>query len=134
MCTRDGRTRPGQLNGYIQILVFAVAGTALGDGIGVAWSTIGLLTGVWVVAPLVAGGLGFVLTGILDRVPAVRRELRPEPAITPTQYDERRLRPGAGGPLALGLVAVGAAASFVMGSNDVANATGSLVATVSSRH
>ncbi len=35
----------------------------------------------------------------------------------------------AGGVLAAALVVVGAAASFVMGSNDVANATGSLVAT-----
>lgn len=97
----------------IQILVFAVAGTALGEGAGVAWSTIAVLAAVWVVAPLVAAGLGYGLTRALDTVPALAAE------------GPRR----AGRAIAVALLVVGAGASFVMGSNDVANATGALVAT-----
>ncbi|MGH7920766.1 MAG: inorganic phosphate transporter, partial [Candidatus Dormibacteraceae bacterium] len=114
----------------IQILVFAVAGTALGEGVGVDWSTIGLLAVVWVLAPAVAAGLGFGLTRALDRIPAVRADRRAaghEPA-GPRAGAGAGLR-RAGGAIPAALVVVGAAASFVMGSNDVANATGSLVAT-----
>lgn len=104
----------------IQILVFALAGTALGVGDGVRWATIALLAVIWILAPVVAAGLGFGLTRLLDRIPAMRvaRGASGGGAVA-----------FGGGPLAAGLVAVGAAASFVMGSNDVANATGSLVAT-----
>ncbi|MGH7919390.1 MAG: inorganic phosphate transporter, partial [Candidatus Dormibacteraceae bacterium] len=107
----------------IQILVFTLAGTALGAGAGVRWGTIGLLAIVWVLAPLVAAGLGFVLTRALNRVPAIAR------AAEPAGTGEGRSRGAAGsGLLGVGLIVVGAGASFVMGSNDVANATGSLVA------
>ena len=106
----------------IQILVFSLAGTALGVGVGVRWATIGLLAIVWVAAPVVAAGLGYALTRSLDRVPALRRAAAPAETGTP------RL-PDAGGWLGAGLIAVGLAASFSMGSNDVADATGSLVAT-----
>lgn len=113
----------------IQILVFAVAGVALGNGVGVAWSTIGLLAVVWVVAPAVAAALGFALTRALDRVPAVavRRARRSGPA-GPSAPSSQRSQ-DVGGPLGAALLVVGAVASFVMGSNDVANATGSLVVT-----
>jgi PiT family inorganic phosphate transporter len=109
----------------IQILVFTVAGTALGAGIGVGWTTIGLLAVVWVLAPLVAAGLGFCLTRLLDRVPAVREERLRDGQ----RGGETANRGSTGRAVAVGLVVVGAGASFVMGSNDVANATGSLVAT-----
>ncbi|MHB1931212.1 MAG: inorganic phosphate transporter [Acidimicrobiales bacterium] len=114
----------------IQILVFAVAGAALGDRVGVAWSTIGVLAIVWVAAPVVAAGLGFVLTRLLDRVPALRPDWS-QPAVgpDPSSATPRFPAPGGGGMIGAGLIVVGAAASFVMGSNDVANATGSLVAT-----
>lgn len=103
----------------IQILVFTVAGTALGAGVRVSWTTIGLLAILWVLSPLVAAGLGFLLTRVLDRLPLVRREA----GVTGSDQS-------AGSPwLARALLVVGAGASFVMGSNDVANATGSLVAT-----
>ena len=90
----------------IQILVFAVAGTALAVGAGVRWGEIGRLAIVWACAPPAAAVLGFALTRALDRV---------------------RLLPAAW--LGAGLVAMGAAASFAMGANDVANASGALVGT-----
>lgn len=107
----------------IQILVFCLAGTALGAGVGVRWRTIGLLAIIWVAAPVVAAGLGYLLTRALDRLPTLRRAAAPGGAAGPGEPER------AGGWLAAGLVAVGLAASFTMGSNDVANATGSLVAT-----
>lgn len=113
----------------IQILVFAVAGTALGDGAGVAWSTIGLLAVVWVLAPVVAAALGFALTRALDRVPAAAVHLPARSGPTEGSATPASGSQNAGGTLAAALVIVGAAASFVMGGNDVANATGSLVAT-----
>ena len=114
----------------IQILVFAVAGAALGVGVGVAWSTIGVLAVVWVVAPVVAAGLGFGLTRAFDQVPPARAEGDHRGASGlrhPAKTNAPPVR--AGGVVTGALVVVGAAASFVMGSNDVANATGSLVAT-----
>lgn len=105
----------------IQILVFAVAGAALGERVGVMWSTIRALAIVWVSAPLVAATLGFGLTRAIDRVPSVRRQAT-LPAARTTAGPHRTVRNGA-------LVLVGAGASFVMGGNDVANASGSLVAT-----
>jgi PiT family inorganic phosphate transporter len=107
----------------IQILVFALAGTALGAGVAVHWATVGLLAVVWVIAPVAAAGLGFALTHGFDLVPAIRAV---SGVVNP---DANQRAGGSGGALSLGMVIVGAAASFVMGSNDVANATGSLVAT-----
>ncbi|HEV2167100.1 MAG TPA: anion permease [Thermoplasmata archaeon] len=96
----------------IQILVFATVGAGLADGRSVAWTTVGALVVLWALAPVVAFGLGYLLTRGWDR-------LRPG-------------RPGGerlGRRLAAGLVVVGAAASFAMGANDVANASGALVMT-----
>lgn len=109
----------------IQILVFAVAGMAFGAGIGIHWSTIGQLALVWVLAPPVATGLGYVFTHGFDRVvggaprvPAadVSSGCRQTPAAP------RRAMAVSG--LARVLVGIGAAASFTMGANDVSNATG----------
>jgi PiT family inorganic phosphate transporter len=91
----------------IQILVFTIVGVALATGAGVRWSEIGTLAIVWVSAPLVALALGYVLTRLLSRV--VTREH--------VGFDA----------LGVGLVAVGAAAAFALGANDVANASGPLV-------
>jgi PiT family inorganic phosphate transporter len=69
----------------IQILVFAVAGAALGEGVGVAWSTIGVLAVVWVAAPVVAAALGFGFTGSRlsattgNMLAGVRRRQQPGP-------------------------------------------------------
>ncbi|TAM91357.1 MAG: inorganic phosphate transporter [Jatrophihabitans sp.] len=90
----------------IQILVFTVVGVGLATRVGVHWSTIGTLAVVWAAAPVGAAGLGYALTRLLDRAP---------------------VPPVPGAASAAGLVGVGALASFAMGGNDVANATGALV-------
>jgi len=105
----------------IQILVFSVAGMALGGGIAIDWGTIVRLAIIWIVAPPVAMGLGFVLTRGLDLV----IKQRPK---APGAQGAQRLAMGPGAWPAL-LVLVGAAASFTMGGNDVSNATGMLVMT-----
>ena len=125
----------------IQILVFTVVGAGLAAGIGVHWSTIATLAIVWAAAPPAAAALGYALTRLFDRVPTVRVQARVTGAVLarattrpagPFLAERPGLAPSAtalGGPLATGLITVGALASFTMGSNDVANATGSLVGT-----
>jgi PiT family inorganic phosphate transporter len=83
----------------IQILVGAVVGVAVGASAGVHWRTIASLVVVWVAAPPVAAAVGFMGGKALGSVTYV----------------------GAG------LLAVGCLASFAMGANDVANASGALV-------
>ncbi len=102
----------------IQILVFCVVGLGLGAGIPVHWLTILKLAAVWVAAPPVALGLGYLLTHALDRL--VGFNPAPEAAVR----QARVLR-----TLAVILVAVGAAASLTMGANDVSNATGVFIMT-----
>jgi len=80
----------------IQILVFCVVGTAIAAGAPVTWTTVGKLAITWVLAPIAAMLLGYAGTKLLQR---------------------RSSPPWA-------LVAVGIAASFVLGANDVANAVG----------
>ena len=130
----------------IQILVFTVVGTGLGASVGIHWATIGALAIVWVAAPPVAAGLGFGLTRLLDRAPAIRAQTQParerlaaagtiggrcagaSATTSPAPGVDAATPSTTGGALAAALVAVGALASFAMGGNDVANATGSLVA------
>src|SRR5437899_5741250 len=83
----------------IQILVGSVVGVAVASSVGVHWHTIGALVVIWVTAPLVAAALGFLGGKSLGSVTRV------------------------GG----GLVLVGCLASFAMGANDVALASGALV-------
>jgi PiT family inorganic phosphate transporter len=83
----------------IQLLVGAVAGAAVGAGAGVHWRTVLTLVAIWAAAPPAAALLGFL--GGRTLAP-VRR-------------------------VGLGLVAVGCLASFAMGANDVALASGALV-------
>lgn len=98
----------------IQILVFSTVGAGLAAGLAIQWSTIADLLALWVVAPFVAFALGFLFVRVADR-------LRPLPRAGPGA----RIAPS----VAAGLVGVGAAASFAMGANDVANASGALVMT-----
>ena len=109
----------------IQILVFSVAGTALGAGIVIHWATIARLAIIWILAPPVAAGLGYLLTRGLDRVIK-------EPPQAPGVGNLEAVR-GTLGAWPVLLVLVGAAASLTMGGNDVANATGLLVMTGSFR-
>lgn len=135
----------------IQILVFSVIGAALAADVGIRWSHIIELAAIWVAAPVVAALAGYVLTKILDLVPAVRGDSQRTGAPAPTatggssgtsvgasgpnasraasEAGTKTLNAATGGWLAVTLILVGAAASFTMGSNDVANATGSLVGT-----
>jgi PiT family inorganic phosphate transporter len=83
----------------IQLLVGAVAGAAVGAGVGVHWRTITTLVVIWVAAPPLAAVLGFAGGRTVGRVQRV------------------------GGALVL----VGCLASFAMGANDVALASGALV-------
>lgn len=108
----------------IQILVFTVAGAGMGAGLRVKWATIGTLAAIWASAPVAAAGLGYLLTRAMDLLPGVRVEGVVTAPAVPTAASHGR---AAGRWLAGSLVGVGALASFAMGSNDVANATGSLV-------
>lgn len=80
----------------IQILVFCVVGTAVAADVRVTWLTIAKLAITWILAPLAAALLGWASTKLLHR--------RAAPSWA--------------------LLAVGIAASFVLGANDVANAVG----------
>lgn len=108
----------------IQILVFSVCGVALGAGTGVAWRTVGTLAGIWVAAPPVAAAVGYLLVPVLDVVPGVR-----VPPAVPASPPGGRRTARLAGRLGAALVVVGGVASFAMGANDVANATGALVGT-----
>jgi len=96
----------------IQILVFSTVGAGLAAGLGIEWRTIGSLLALWAVAPFAAFALGYVYVRAADR-------LRP---VGGTSSGLTRTA-------VTGLVGVGAAASFAMGANDVANASGSFVMT-----
>lgn len=88
----------------IQILVFCLIGAAVQLGLGIRWRSIFVLVVLWIMAPLVACVLGYVMTRIFDRI--------------------RRFE-GDGMALVISrlLVIVGAVASVAMGANDVSNAT-----------
>jgi PiT family inorganic phosphate transporter len=134
----------------IQILVFGVLGAGLAAHVGIRWTHIADLAAIWVSAPVAAAVLGFGLTKLLDLVPAVRVESQHAERAGPQRPQKEERGSGATDPspsvatgrrrsasppapstgwLTASLVLVGAIASFAMGSNDVANATGPLVAT-----
>lgn len=141
----------------IQILVFCVVGTGLAGGIPIYWETIGKLAVTWILAPLAAFLLGFVFTRLLDLVvpPAASQaqaKAQTSPQAQHVVQGSRlgRVLPGVvlawKAPLPLKqttsratllalrllpglLVAVGIFASFVLGANDVSNATGALILT-----
>lgn len=99
----------------IQILVFSTVGAGLGAGLTVQWATVARLLALWAIAPFVAFALGYLYVRGADR-------LRPRPVTGPAPAPLARAA-------VTGLVGVGAAASFAMGANDVANASGALVMT-----
>jgi PiT family inorganic phosphate transporter len=142
----------------IQILVFCVVGVGLAGHIPIYWGTIGKLVIVWVCAPLVAFGLGFLFTRLLDLIipvelayeqthiqldtathkqsvadkgwfsrafPSVAATSEPSiPSSTAPALTKFFVR-----SLPFLLVCVGMVASFVLGANDVSNATGVFVLT-----
>ncbi|HEU5422778.1 MAG TPA: anion permease [Nitrolancea sp.] len=96
----------------IQILVFCVIGVGLAVHLSIQWHTILRLVIIWVLAPVVAVGLGFGFTRIIDLLaPGTKGTI------------------GSFGPWHAVLVVVGAGASFAMGANDVSNATGAFLMT-----
>jgi inorganic phosphate transporter, PiT family len=88
----------------IQILVFSLMGTAVPLGLGIKSTVIFHLAALWVLAPLVACGMGYIFTKVFDLVPAFD-------ATGPAQL------------IGKALILVGATASLTMGANDVSNAT-----------
>lgn len=143
----------------IQILVFCIVGVGLAGNIPIHWDTIGKLAVVWLIAPLAAFALGFIFTRLLDLLipPSISHALA-EAQISQIGKDSQASRVGWLGRLLPGvalswtmsgslaqtatraalialrllpalLVAVGVFASFVLGANDVANATGALILT-----
>lgn len=92
----------------IQILIFALIGTATASGLGVAWRAVVDLAVLWVLAPFVAAAAGYGLTSIFDRFALFRRA-------------DRAARIGQV------LVMAGGIASLSMGANDVSNATAVLL-------
>jgi inorganic phosphate transporter, PiT family len=111
----------------IQILVFAVVGTALASGFDVNWRIIGSFVLVWALAPLIACGLGFMLTKIMDYALPSGRTVRDSKGesvktVSPTVTSSAVATGGSIVPKVL--VVFGAAASFTMGANDVSNASG----------
>ncbi len=107
----------------IQILVFCVVGTGLAGQVPIHWTTILRLAILWVLAPIVACGLGFAFTRLLDlfvdpsTAATQTRLLRDGVTTTVDVATAARVLPGL-------LVAVGCAASLTLGANDVANAVG----------
>jgi len=96
----------------IQILVFSAVGAGIAAGLPIHWGTIETLVALWASAPFAAFALGYLFVRVADRS---------QPA-SPS-------RSALGRTAVLGLVGVGAAASFAMGANDVSNASGALVMT-----
>lgn len=107
----------------IQLLVFSVAGMAFGARIPIYWGTIGKLAIVWVLAPPIATGLGYLFTHGFDRLVGQEPSSLSQPdGATVAAPDSGRAH--AIRVLSRVLVVIGAAASFTMGANDVSNATG----------
>lgn len=99
----------------IQILVFTTVGAGIGAGLAIQWATVARLLVLWAIAPFVAFALGFLYVRLADRGRPLGPAAAPRAALAPAAV--------------AGLVLVGAAASFAMGANDVANASGALVMT-----
>lgn len=104
----------------IQILVFCVVGVGLAGAIPIHWATIAALAVVWVCAPVIAFALGYLFTRLLDLVIAPGTVSTPEKGAPTAARAALRWAPRL-------LVIVGACASFTLGANDVANATGALI-------
>lgn len=104
----------------IQILVFCVVGVGLAGAIPIHWATIAALAVVWVCAPIIAFALGYLFTRLLDLVIAPGTVSTPEKGAPTAARAALRWAPRL-------LVIVGACASFTLGANDVANATGALI-------
>ncbi len=96
----------------IQILVFSTIGAGLSANLAVNVRTVETLLALWPAAPCATFALGYLFVRASDRM----RPLGPRSA----QLSRAAV---------IGLVGVGAAASFAMGANDVANASGAFVMT-----
>lgn len=94
----------------IQILVFCIIGVGAALGLDIRWGLIARLAVLWILAPVIAFGLGFAFTKLFDIIPGFARS-------------------GTAGAIGHALVIVGGAASLTMGANDVSNATAVFLST-----
>ena len=94
----------------IQILVFCIIGAGAALGFAIRWQTVIQLAVLWILAPFIAFGLGFLFTKVFDAVPGFAAS-------------------GTVGAIGRALVIVGGAASLTMGANDVSNATAVFLST-----
>jgi PiT family inorganic phosphate transporter len=114
----------------IQIFVFAIVGTGLAAHVVIHWDTILHLAILWILAPPIALGLGFLFTRLIDRVvppPEAKAEtvlVAARGAGGGSRVAEREGLSIAARTLPTALVLVGCAASFTLGANDVSNAVG----------
>ncbi|MHB1435435.1 MAG: inorganic phosphate transporter [Thermoplasmata archaeon] len=93
-----------------QIVIFASVGTGLAAGLSIEWGTVGVFVLIWALTPLATGILGYLLVRTLHR-----------------RWPVRALRAMRSPPALMALVGLGALTSFMMGANDVSNATGALL-------
>lgn len=94
----------------IQILVFCIIGGGTALGLAIQWATVIRLAVLWVLAPFVAFGLGYIFTKLFDAIPGFAGS-------------------GTAGAIGRALIIVGGAASLTMGANDVSNATAVFITT-----
>ncbi len=110
----------------IQIFVFSIVGTGLAAHIAIHWNTILHLAVLWVLAPVVALGLGFIFTHLFDLVVPPSEAAVETRLVAGRDRETTAVKPLSAAARALPtcLVLVGGAASFTLGANDVSNAVG----------
>ncbi len=93
-----------------QIVIFASVGTGLAAGASIEWGTVGVFVLIWALTPIATGLLAYLLVRTLHR-----------------RWPARALQLMRSPPALMALVGLGAVTSFLLGANDVSNATGALL-------
>ncbi len=93
-----------------QIVIFATVGTGLAAGASIEWSTVGIFVLIWALTPIASGLIAYLLLRTLHR-----------------RWPAQALRAMRSPPALMAMIGLGALTSFLMGANDVSNATGALL-------